>query len=65
MCDPFTELGIKDFFNQQTNWIVILMPLAMVMDFVAKAVVCVHLNIITKRTAPFMDVSLNMQTFKA
>ena len=29
----------------------------MVMDFVVKAAVCAHLNIITKRTAPFMDVS--------
>ena len=44
-------------FNQQINWIVTLMPLVMVMDFVVKAGVCAHLNIITKRTAPFMDVS--------
>ena len=35
------------------------MPLAMVMDFVVKASVYAHLNIITKRTAPYMDVSKN------
>ena len=48
---------IYEYFNQQLNWIVSLMPLVTVMDFVIKADVCAHLNIISKRTALFMDVS--------
>ena len=48
---------IHEYFNQQLNWIVTLMPLVTVMDFVIKADVCAHLNIISKRTALFMDVS--------
>ena len=43
--------------NLQINWIVTLMPLVMVMDFAVKADVCAHQNIITKKTALFMDVS--------
>ena len=45
------------YFNQQINWIVTLMLPVMVMDFVVKVDVCAHLNIITKRTALYMDVS--------
>ena len=37
------------------------MTLVMAMDFVVKAGVCAHLNITTKRTAPFMDVSSDGQ----
>ena len=36
------------------------MLLVMVMDFVVKADVCAHQNIITKKTAPYMDVSIKM-----
>ena len=39
------------------------MLLVMVMDFVVKADVCAHLNIITKRTALFMDVSSSCKWF--
>ena len=46
-----------NILNLQIKWIVILMPLVMVMDFVVKADVCAHMNIISKRTALFMDVS--------
>ena len=53
----FAFLEFHVLFNQQINLIVTLMLLVMVMDFVVKADVCAHLNIITKKTAPFMDVS--------
>ena len=54
----FKKLNV--LFYQQTNWIVTLMLLVMVMDFVVKADVCAHRNIITKRTAPYMDVSVEV-----
>ena len=49
---------LKNVFYKQTNLIVTLTSLVMEMDFVVKANVFAHLNIITKKTAPFMDVSL-------
>ena len=40
------------------------MTLVMVKDFVVKGDACAHLNIITKRTALFMDVSLKILLWK-